>query len=126
MTTTTASATARQFGRCPERGCKTRLVLDPATDSRVIVKQLDGKTVAVKVDAPARTDLGHNVIVGGGGDTYCATKHGAGAVGAHHVAIKWQGVKGTFNHMECDSRCWSATAADCKCSCGGANHGMDA
>lgn len=124
MTTTTTPATIRQFGRCPAKGCKTRIVLDPATDTRVKVQRRNGKTVAVEVDAPPRTDLGHGAVVHGGGDVYCATKHGHGEVcGSSYERIRWQGIKATLNHMDCGPQCWGATGADCKCSCGGARHG---
>lgn len=126
MTTTTAPANARQFGRCPEKGCKTRIVVDPATDPRVKVQRRNGKTIAVEIDAAPGTDLGHNVLVGVHGMAFCATKHEVSHAGKHHVSLTWKGIKATLNHMECDSRCWSATGADCKCSCGGDNHGSQA
>lgn len=126
MTTTTTAS--RLFGRCPEKGCATRIVLDPATDPRVRVETVRGHKArtfqVVKIDAAPRTDLGHNVIVGGGGDMYCATKHGHGTVcGPINEMIQWQGIKATLNTTTCDQRCWNATSVDCKCECGGARHG---
>lgn len=124
---TATPATARVFGRCPEKGCTTRIVLDPATDARVRPVTTRGKLAAVEYDAAPRTELADGAaFVGGGGMIYCATKHGghvASGLPAHHVRIAWRGVKATLNTMDCGPQCWDATGADCKCSCGGARHG---
>lgn len=34
-------------------------------------------------------------------------------------------VKGAFSDQKCDERCTQAHGLDCKCSCGGVNHGRD-
>lgn len=124
-------ATTRLFGRCPAKGCTTRIVLDPAADARVHVDTVRGHrgqvAQVIKVDAPPRTDLGHGAMVAGRGLVVCATKHGHGELsGPSCEAIRWEGVKATTNAMECGPHCWNARSADCKCSCGGAHHGETA
>lgn len=118
--TNTAAPAARVFGRCPERGCPTRVVLDPATDARVAVDPHGIATIA----APPRTLVG-GAIVGALGTVLCATPH-ATSVGATLLPLRWAGVRATLNRTECDARCQDSRSEVCKCSCGGARHGETA
>lgn len=102
---TRTATPARLFGRCPERGCATRVVLHPgdaAVDNGWVV-----------VDLPDRGTVGTGGVVARG-LVYCA---------GHLIGLRFDGVRGTFNAMECGPRCWNGTAPECKCACGGAHHG---
>lgn len=54
--------------------------------------------------------------------------HTAGYVfcAEHRCSLAFGKVKGMTTGDPCGPRCWNATTATCKCSCGGAEHGSTA
>ncbi len=44
----------------------------------------------------------------------------------HHEPLRGKLLKTRFSDQPCDDACTHATGGSCRCSCGGANHGIEA
>lgn len=107
---TTATATARSFGRCTHPGCKTRIVANLALEFRH-----NGVRVPMT--------LGYQ---GNPAPWWIEAMTARGLLCAEHPAWRmyWTALDGTYNPGKpCSARCTGATGPACDCSCGGENHG---
>lgn len=119
----------RVFGRCTERGCKYRSVLEVGR-----VTEVTG-TLGNAVDEHS---LGRFPEIAGWakwigtaalltdswfGPDENPLYHGIRC--PQHGMLKFAGLRATRVETSlCDDVCAHATGADCRCSCGGANHGV--
>lgn len=112
MTTITAPATARHFGRCLAAGCKHRHVIDVELDhtGTPVLRDPDTGEGLNFFDAARFRYRGHADL-----RILCPD---------HRVFLSWTALTATHNPEKvCNGRCMGATGPSCDCSCGGENHG---
>lgn len=104
----TANETStRRFGRCPEKSCRTRVVDHGQFADDVLATQDGGYITGTPLAIAKNRHAGVAHLL-------CAS---------HKLVIRWSNVKSQITNQECGRVCREATSEDCKCSCGGANHG---
>jgi hypothetical protein len=109
---TSTLPTTRVFGRCIAKGCTTKLVMEVAITSTA------AHGVIVKEDRRRMFDAENEILLA----TCCRGQRNRGDHG-----LKWTRLKGKFvEGIKCTSRCAKGTGYDCKCECGGENHGSAA
>lgn len=125
-----AGETLRVFGRCTERGCKHRSVLEVGR-----VTEVAGMGNAVDEHSLGRFPeiagwvgwIGTAALLT---DTWFGPDvnplyHGTRCT--EHGMLRFAGLRATrVESSACDAVCTVSTGADCRCSCGGENHGVRA
>lgn len=102
--------TARSFGRCTHKGCKTRIVTNRPLEFR-------------------HNDIQLHMLRGYQGAPekwWIDAMNSLGLLCPDHDAWRmyWTSLDATYNPVkECSARCTGATGPACDCSCGGENHG---
>lgn len=109
-------------GRCPEKGCRSHARLDVGG-----VTLLDDDNVfGNSYSHPRFPETEGRKWIGTG--AWLKDVEGYYGPGPrceeHGERLGFRALRGTFTDKPCDSSCLNAVSAECKCSCGGANHGI--
>lgn len=116
------------FGKCPEKGCRHHVRLNVGRITEVpagIGNKVDEHTLGRFPEAAGMTAWTGTAYWLTNLDCFAPDVLTATACPEHGYRAKWAGLKITTHPSTvCDDACTHATGFDCKCSCGGANHGI--